>query len=174
MEVSPEPPPRAPCAPLTCARLRSAGEGAVGSQPPASVSLSQRRALRRPRPGQGRYGNAGPQQSHLAAPAPSCGDRALRGQAWGRARTLGRGGEGVFGPVEVESQLLHPSETEGRWASPGDPIPAECVPRRAPEVPAPHPLPSGVPQSKYNAPNRQERVEGSSAKMQRLSSKIWR
>lgn len=91
-------PARCPLRALTCARLRggawmrSPQEGAVGSQPPASVSLSQKRALRRPRPGQGRYGNAGPQQSHPAVPAPSCRDRALRCQAWGRARTLGRVG----------------------------------------------------------------------------------
>lgn len=180
VEVSPEPRPGAFCAlspALACEAEPGCGvprREQVGSQPPASVSLSQKRALRRPRPGQGRYGNAGPQQSHPAVPAPSCRDRALRCQAWGRARTLGRCGEGVFGPVEVESQLVHPSETEGLWASPGDPISAEYVPRCVPEVPAPHPLPSGVPQSKYNARNRQERVKGSSAKMRRLSSKIWR
>lgn len=98
VEVSPEPPPGALCA-LSPALAGEAEPRCgvprreqVGSQPPASVSLSQKRALRRPRPGQGRYGNAGPQQSHPAVPAPSCRDRALRCQAWGRARTLGRVG----------------------------------------------------------------------------------
>lgn len=98
VEVSPEPRPGALCAlspALACEAEPGCGvprREQVGSQPPASVSLSQKRALRRPRPGQGRYGNAGPQQSHPAVPAPSCRDRALQCQAWGRARTLGRVG----------------------------------------------------------------------------------
>lgn len=44
-----------------------------------SLSRSQPRALGRPRRGRGRYGNAGPQQSHSAVPATSCRDCALAG-----------------------------------------------------------------------------------------------
>ena len=66
---------------LTCALLRGGSciwgprPRAVES-PPAASNLNRRpqRAFRRPKPGRGRYGNAGPQQSQPAGPAPSCGD----------------------------------------------------------------------------------------------------
>lgn len=132
LRVRPEPPPHSPAP----AHLRGgtwilSPGGESGGVSASCFSRRVQLAPRRPWPGWGRYGNAGPQQSHRQCP-PLPAETALVEQPEG-CRSAGVGKD-VLGPVEVEGRWYIGLVAKGWWASPKTPQPitAErgppCVP----------------------------------------------
>lgn len=99
---------------------------------------SRQSALRRPRPGRGRYGNVGLQHSLLASARPF-----LPGRARGNGSGPPASGKEVLGPVEVVRRQVHPPG--GPRCAGGGRRQCHGAPRRVTALSTPTRLPPRLP-----------------------------